>query len=95
MVKIKHSMNYCKLSTMMALLWSRKEGKVLPAYFSVSEALHVVLACSWSTPPLGLFVVIAVVRIAVRPRRAVFEFGTNIAVAVIGPCLQTKHTRFK
>lgn len=60
---------------------------VQPANLGVGEALYVVFARPRSAALLGLLVVVAVVRLALRAGRAVLLFG-GVAVAVVGPSLK-------
>lgn len=65
---------------------------MLPAYFSISETLHVVLACSRSASLFWLLVIIAIIGLAVRARGAVLQLRAHVTITVIGLSLKKSDT---
>lgn len=65
---------------------------MLPAYFSISETLHVVFAGSRPASLFWLLVIVAIIGLAVRARGAVLQLGAHVTITVVGLSLKKSDT---
>ena len=71
---------------------NKQSLNVLPAYFSISETFHVVLAGSRPASLFWLLVVIAIIGLTVRARGAVLQLRAHVTITVIGLSLKKGNT---